>query len=412
MRAQLLTLPMLLAACGSGAHEFDAGDAFDDDASSIDAAMIDAPIDGLLVDAPTDAQLWPPTDFGFGLGAAAAGDVDGDGREDLLLVLYGGHMGLHVFRGGNVDLDDHGAVIGLPDHAPLLTIEPPLAVTMYDGLPVLARGAITGQLAVFDRDLSLYSTSLLPLPILTSNDRVVLRSVPTGPEGSLAIAALTDLYRVERATLRLNPPTLVTIAGPPEPFVEIQDLASDAGGTLVVVEPDGISLGTPTAAGEHTWVQRSFPGLPWNAVLAADVTGDGRPDAVGYRKPSGSAELCVHDGADEPVVQPSCRVMPGQNAERALLLLAELDASPGLDLIVSTMILPGVGMGLLEVYPDLRVVGAGLVSGTRHTLILPTPPGVIVAMDVDGDGDKELMMVVGDGHLRCVAVGAAGFEDC
>ncbi len=87
MRTHILALSIALAAC---AGEPGATDTAVD--ATVDGAAVDATIDALLIDAPTDAQIWPPANVGIEIGAAAAGDVDGDGRDDLLLAFSGfGH---------------------------------------------------------------------------------------------------------------------------------------------------------------------------------------------------------------------------------------------------------------------------------------------------------------------------------
>lgn len=95
-----------------------------------------------------------------------------------------------------------------------------------------------------------------------------------------------------------------------------------------------------------------------------------------------------------------------------MLAFDDLDPSPGRDLIVATTIVTGPGMGLIEAYPDLRVNQGTLTSGPRRTLTVPRPPTVMVAIDVDGDHDQELMLIDDRGTLRCVTLTAAGFGDC
>ncbi|KAB2901008.1 MAG: hypothetical protein F9K40_08825 [Kofleriaceae bacterium] len=403
VRTPVFAISLVVAACGSSA-----GDDEPDDANILDVSSIDAAPFTDAVDAPTDAQIWPPTDFGITVSAAAVADFDGDGREDLLLAIDNGHRGLHVFRGG-VDLDDHGAVIDAPDHAELL-LGAVAALALYDGLAVIVHDGGPPTMAVFDTDLTLYSTSN-GIPTFPPTDYVGLAPLPIGAQGSLGIATSTELRYLERDELRLNPPTVTTLSQPSSPFMDIRAFASDPSGTLVVAERSRVSLGAPPAAsgGAHTWTQRPLAGAPWANVIVGNVTNDARPDVIGYRKPAGgSAEICVHDGADSPGVQPTCKVLTGQLAEFGLLLHAELDPSPGRDLIVA-MARQGY---FIDAYPDLHVDVAGVRSGPRRTLNLERWPDHLVTMDVDGDGDRELILINQFGHIQCLALTSAAFGSC
>jgi len=285
-----------------------------------------------------------------------------------------------------------------------------MAVALYDGLPVMISGAGISELYVFDHDLSLFSSRRLPF-LAGQSDAVELSPAPIGAAGSLVIGSPAELDYVERGTLRLNPPAVESLSQPASRFTNLLGVGSDAAGRLVIAEPTRVSIGTPpaVAGGAYTWVQRALAGVAWETELVADVTGDGRPDVIGYRKPAGDAELCVHDGADAPAFQPTCKVMPGQRMARAVLLFDDLDPALGRDLIVATV--AANGLGRVDAYPDLHT-NVGVVSGPLHTLTIPRVPVAMVAIDVDGDHDKELMMIDGQGALRCVALTAAGFGPC
>lgn len=365
--------------------------------------------------APGDAALgsWPPP--GASVAAVASGDVDGDGKDDLVVVDAAGDQ-VHLLRGGG-DLDPTRATVTTSTRsvalaglqAPAAALVARVAATRF--VVVVDTPATGPRLTVFDPDLRQTGTVALPTPAPGGGAVLTLTGSNFGQSMSAVIgAAPTGVWFVEGDRLDDPAPMVVPVPQSTTPFTAViaaggygapaptpRIFASEAGLTQRADAP-GFGFSSIRTTGE------------WTAQALVDLTGDQLPDLVGFA-PLGaaSAELCLLDV--QLAATPDCWTTPF-GMDSASLAVGSV-VSPGQTDIVLLDTPPAPAPAGLFVVPRLRLQGGALVADGNSAPGMFAVGGARLAIAQLDGGPAEILLVGGDGQIVCArASGTAAPARC
>ena len=359
------------------------------------------------------ARAWPVSD-GSVL-AVAAGDVDGDGISDLVMLVGGTEAGLYVLRGG-VDLPPTGAANSFSTVVPLSDAAAPaaLAVLGPPGQPanvVVTRLTADGpRIDVFHgATLTPVSTTRLDATAGTSGSAAWIRQTPFGPGGQFVLFDVgTQVFHIDPSSLfSSSAPTFDTVP-PPDgngwPNSAFVDGAT-SGNEVWVAGADSAWSGIAGEGPIH-W-QRFRSGATWRAQVPLNLTG--AIDAVVGVDGSSTAQLCaIEPDTGHAHTCLSTGVRPPPGAMRLLTDEVTGDSTP--DLI-------GAAEGaspLLVVFPNVRLDTATDSVVADAPLFAPGDvPGAFLATGQFTAAEGRQILAIGeDGAMGCYQVQAGALTGC
>lgn len=367
--------------------------------TGLDPGAIDAPI----------ITPWPPPSAN--IIAIATGDVDGDGKEDLVAV-DGGNARVFLLRGG-ADIDPMRATVTTSSRsAPLPGLRPPVAVTV---------AAVTGMrfILVFDTPIAGPRLTVFDAQ-LAQNGQTSVGVPPAAPGGIVTLTQSTFGIGMN-AVFGSVPNAVFFVEGPavddPVPAVLVLPQIGATPFASVLATSGYVTMGAPGTPrvfvsepartqradsggpGQFTWTPARTGG-DWTAQVIAEVSGDTYPDVVGFSPEGASpARICASDvnaagappcfntafGMDTATLAAGSVVQPGQTD---LVLLHVPPVPPG--------------MASLFLVPDLRIMGGNVVADGF------SPPGnfsvdgpLVAVAQLDSAGE-EILLVGRDGEIICL----------
>jgi hypothetical protein len=169
--------------------------------------------------------------------------------------------------------------------------------------------------------------------------------------------------------------------------------------TVVVSEGDHAQNAVAVSQGNFTWSTVRATGDVWSSQAAADITGDGNADFVGYAGyGAGDAQICAIDGAAGTT--PTCFQTPFGMDGAGLAIGAVV--APGQDDLILTSVNPqNQAMTGVFLVPNVRIATGSVMAdnGGAPTDFAVQDASFAIAQ-LDGAG-KEIILVGRDGTFVC-----------
>jgi len=366
-------------------------------------------LDPAAIDAST--TIWPPP--GADITSIASGDVDGDGKDDLVVVDVGNGR-VHFLRGGG-DLDPtRSTVTTATASAAIAGLRAPTAaiITRVESarfIVVLDSPTAGPRLSVFDMQLRPTGTTTIGgVATPTSSDVVTLNRSTFGMGASATLVTFpTSVAFVEGASLDDATPSVMMVPAAGATFSGLLGatgyvvLGAPAVPRLVVTSATLTQTGDAPTQGVFTWSPvRS--GSTWTAQAFAEVTGDAFPDLIGFSPNGGAAaSLCIFDV--QTGTNPPCYTTPFgmDNAQLAVGSVAGVDQD---DVVLLDAPPGGSGMANLFAVPRLRIVGNAVTAdGTGSPLMINLTAPRLALAQLDS-GPVEILAMGRDGRVVCARV--------
>lgn len=390
------TLPFLLALAGCLSAP-----------TGRDPDVIDGP-----VDADVDAPLaWPPA--AADIAAVAAGDVDGDGKDDLIAADVAGAR-IHLLRGGG-DIDPTRATVTTATaSAPIANLARPVAVrVVFIGgarFIVVADNPGSGpRITVFDMTLTQTGTAAVALggaPALAPDDVIAITPSTFGEQMNATFITLPSrVYFVEGNRLDDATPQLVTVPAPAgEMFEEVFAATGWVTGApptprVAVAELQRAQLADLPAPGTFNWADvRADADVDWPAQTLVDLGTDTFPEVLGFNADGANpAQLCAVDLQAGTI--PTCFASPfGMNTAR--ITTGNVDGGPQPDAVLTDLRL-GQATTNVFVVSNLRIATGQLMADTAtmpFTVNLPEALPAVLQLD---SGPSEIVVVGKNGQIVC-----------
>jgi hypothetical protein len=357
--------------------------AFDLAAPPSEDAAVDAATDGGTPDGPRPARTLAfaaPRALRAGMGVLAAGDVDGDGKIDLVGF---GAGGLAVLRGrGDGQFD---AAAGAAINAPVA-----LGVGDFNGDGRSDAAVLLGEGKLYVL-LAAASGFAPPVSYAAGASPTALAVGDLNGDGKPDLAFTNAAVGVSRVSVLLNNGNGTFAA--PVPYATAQlpyrlaigDLSGDGKPDLIVGQGDGtvalfVNGGGGTFGGAPIPIGSS--GHLATALAAADLDGNGSLDVLVGRDNPATIDLLFNQGGNT-FTTTSAPV----GAAPLSPLARDFDGDGKIDLALAT------NLGLTQ------LAGAGAGGFAAPTAIALPSTASAAAGDFDGDGDLDLALGNGDGDV-------------
>ncbi len=407
--AATVTTGCLAAPSGRPAGDDDGDDASVDDASGDDAS-VDAIPDAAIDPDATDVR-WPPP--GLRVAGVAAGDLDGDGIDDLAIVSLpsGGAGGVYLIDGAT-DLDYAAAnlITRYTAYLPLASAAAPIAVMIADVRPVAgadvvvaynSAGAMT--FAAVAGDGTLLGTVAGNIPAPATSATVWLDEIDFGGGQLHTVLSASELLTHVSTVMLDDGSPMVAPIPPPMPATSWsgpQAIGSYPSGGRRVAVATGTAVAhsevptTPPPTGMFVWTD-ARTGPMWNAQRAVDLTGDDVPEFAGLTTAM-PPQLCIDSVVDGN--GPAC--MNTTLVAGSLIAFEQFTAGTVLDLLAVSASPTSVTLSLqpdLQLDLDLSTVSAQPALTSSVTL---TDARVVLAHL--GHGTRAAVIAIGsDGVAAC-----------
>jgi hypothetical protein len=398
MRALSSSLALALAAATAGCLSAPTGR---------DPDAIDAATDGTV-----NPNAWPPP--AASIVAITAGDVDTDGKDDIVALDTGGGGRVFLLRGG-VDLDPtRPSVTTVSDSATLAGLRAPAAVTVAIAagrrhIVVLDNPPAGPRITIFNAALVQTGQSSISLPAATGGQTVTLGQTGFGMNMNAVFGSVPDaVFFMEGNALGMASPSVMTL---PEsgatPFANVLAVGgfvvpgTPATPRVFVSEPTLAQRADSPGLGQFNWSTNRPAGAPWQAQAVADIIGtsDTFPDVVGFA-PDGAmpADICVLD------VQAGSA--PPCYATQFGMDMASIAVGPVVNGTQSDVALIHVNPGMpnntaVFVVARLRVAG-GMVQADSFSppTMFPIMEPLLALAQLDTAG-KEIIVMGRNGAVQC-----------
>ncbi|HVV88599.1 MAG TPA: hypothetical protein VHE35_36395 [Kofleriaceae bacterium] len=406
-----------------------------------DASLVDAAVDAPAVDAPIDAPPmdWPPA--GTSVLAVAAGPVDGDNVDDLV-VLDGTSHAIYLLQGGT-DVDPTRRVVdataSVADHYSRMVTQPnlgaPAAVlTVMSGdvrLVVLdtPTDGSAERVTMYDGNLVKTGETTIPAPPPMPTDRVGLQKSTFGMGmSSVFIETPQQVGFLENADLATTSPQVKIVGPGTEPHALVPPTHVLAAGGYppampqtdqpqVFISEAQISQRADANMGVFTWTTIRGPDAPtvWRDQVVADVSGDTRPEIVAYEEVAGDKpNICALDvdstNHDTGCLSLSTAVGP---LSSTAMSIGPVVAQGQQDVVVYDLVGPGSVTGVF-VMKNVQLSGSTLTSDgvSQPRQLMLTRPMSFALGQLDSEG-LEILGVGKDGKVRCLKYNGTGTPlDC
>jgi hypothetical protein len=378
-------------------------------------ACLGAPTGLAPVDATPDAAVlsWPP--LGGHIIASGAGDLDGDGLDDLV-VLDANASKVDLLRGGvGYDLDPTRATVTTATASAALTgLAAPAAVAVvrYSDVSyvvILDAPAAGPRLTVLDARLTKISSTTVTVPAPPGSTTVTLTTSKFGMSGTALFGTVPGgVFLIEANQLGHATPDVALVpstGGSAFTDVMIAGGYLKTGGTttprVFVAERTLAQRSDAMAGGNFSFTTVRAPGGAWAAQVVGDLNGDGLPEVVGFDgNGAGAAQICAID-VDAAATIPSCFATPfgmddAKIAIGPVLAAGETDlvlvaAPPGDTTMTSVFTVPRLHASATQVQADMASQESKFAVGDA------TP--VLAQLDT---GAQEVVLVGRAGGIACV----------
>jgi uncharacterized protein YkwD len=283
--------------------------------------------------------------FGDGGGRLAAGDLNGDGRPDLVIAESGVEAGLPSVR---VMINDGSGAMTLADS--LNSGDQPIALTLAD---VDDDGAL--DLAV----VNLFNTSGG-----ANQDLWVYLGGGDGSFGDPSVFAVNQ-FSTSIASGDFDGDGAIDFA--------VASLGFGSGGSVKIMRGDG--------SGQFTALAQLAVGGQPQRVIAADLDGDGRIDIATPNQTTEDISVLLNEGGGD--FAPAVGYALGDQLAAGLAVDADLDGD--IDLLAVNNATAGQLYALTN--------DGGGAFGDVTTFGVASRPRAMTAGDVDGDGDSDVVVV-------------------
>jgi hypothetical protein len=370
------------------------------------------------------ARSWPPPLTTLDVAAIAAGDLDGDGAPDLIVVSAGtaaAGAGVYLLRGG-ADLHpaDATPLSSFSAYRALPTVRAPASAQIVSiggtatALIAYSTGTEVQLTALRGGDLAIAGDHATGLT-LAVGDRVWVHTIPfPGNQPHLAIGVGDQLRHVDAAaavtTGLLNPNQLPPPAGGSWSHPQLADSYTSGSDQIAFVASDTSIDRTaiPTApppTGMFTWV-RTRSGAAWTGQVTADLDGNGRADVLGFAPAAGGpGQLCASDPSSTGAAPCTPTMLAAADAQ---VLTATLDATPATDALLVSR---GSGATTVAAVLDLAFNGTTLTGTSAGTPLTTAITGGTAALIRTGNVDG-VLIVDADGRAICVGATMSGVAAC
>lgn len=318
-----------------------------------------------LVAGQPSSQPAPFFFVGVGPGRFCAGDLNGDGRPDLVVT-----ENVQNRATAFMNLGSAGGFLGF-NAVPLTTSLGPVDLAIQDvsgdgRADLLVAGSLLGDISRFQ--------ALVPGTL----DRFVSFPVGPSPQGLLVVDLTPDIPGMEVVSVN-NGDSSLTILGR-DGAGGLQPLSPFVGQRDVPVEAQDKSTLSPTPS---TGSLRLLAAI---SVSSGDMNGDGRPDLVVFTQSStegvAGAAVLLNEGGVAPI-RTTTRVMlarfPGLSGGVAQVVS---DSNP--DVIFVEFL--SATSGALNIFR-----GVGGTNFAASTIVPLALPSTVTVVDLDGDLDSDLL---------------------
>jgi hypothetical protein len=374
---------------------------------------------------PTGLQKkWPPP-VTVDVAGIAAGDLDADGLDDLVVVIAGTPAtggGVYFLKGGT-DLDPlrggpaGGLISGFSEYAPIGEVLRPLGLEIIDVDPatpgreviILNDSSEGSRLSILSGATLLEVKSyIVPAPRQPSNSPPPwLRVIPFGTAGrSLFVGSGPNVRQLPIGELfSFDAPAIIPLAAPAgEPNFRTPQFIANIGGSAnkVMVAGDTQAWTTDMTGATVGWKPVRTSSSPWFGQVPMDLNADGVEEIVGIAR-TAVLNLCATNVATPQEASCLATSSPLQSDKQKLIgdhLIG--DPSTGIEAVV-------VQGSNVTVYPSLRIDSAAnaVVSDPPTSpFIAPFPDPQVVTADFVKNGPRQILLMGTAGELECLRVSA------
>ncbi len=372
-----------------------------------DPGAVDAPIDGA-------SNPWPPP--GADIAAIASGDLDGDGKDDLVALDVADDR-IHWLRGGEDINPTRSTVDTSTAAADLPGLDRPAAVSVVHigaarHVVVLDTPPSGPRVTVFDMQLRQSGTAMIEGVDMPMPDDVVTVSPSTfGQEMNATLLTLPDaVFFVEGSNLDNNPPGILML--PPMAGTMFENVRGASGHVgsppapaVVVAELQRAQRAVPTGPGQFDWTTiRADTDVDWPVQIFAHVDDDPYIDVIAFDpNGAGGASFCVLDV--EAGAQIGCYASVfGMNTAR--MVTGSVAGPDQLDVVLTDARPPGNPETNVFVLGNLRINGGDVladVASTPYEAALPDAMPAVLQLD---SGPAEMVVMGSNGGVECLRPGS------
>ena len=378
-------------------------------------ALLFLPFVTACLSAPSGvARSWPPPLATGDVAAVAAGDLDGDGTADVIVLVAGTAdtgAGVYFLKGG-VDVDASAAapLTSFTSYQPLASVAAPAAgIVVTDGstpavLFAYDRGDQVELTLLEDADLEVKGDGASGLSIDTQQ-AVWLH--PVGFPGNttrMLLGAGDQVRHFDPTTLVGSTVSLQLMPGPGAGFTspEVGTSYTSGSSTVAVIASaasiDRSAIPTqPPPQGMFSWTSvRS--GATWSGQTVATLTGD-HDEVLGFDASKG---LCAIDPAG--TAQPSCVTTPLQSSGGVTVVAGDLGGQSAPDV---ALVVGGDGPAIVQLFPDVTFTSdtlGGPMALPSTTTMVSGAHAVVY--------DHGVLLVGANGAATCLSIGPAGAGAC
>ena len=374
------------------------------------SACLSAPtgIDPGDVDAPPGGGTWPPS--GADLGAMAAGDVTGDGRDDLVAVDVG-RTRIYLLEGGR----DFGTATSsvatrFSRERLLVDLRSPVAAAILDRMIVVLDNPARGpRLTVLDSALTVTGTVSMGGPPVATGARVWLRAAPFGASQASMFAAVPGVVGfVERDDLELATPPFKPAMGRTFATPVLAGGYVPGAGLPKVFVADERTVARADAAGASWTWSTPRDAEAWLAQTWADVGGDAAPEIVGFDVAGEGSRVCAVDVGASTVA--TCQATPYMMDTATVIEVAEVNAAGQDDLV---LLHRGGNGASVFILPRLRLSGGAVAADnpggpTNRSVTDP----MLTIFQLQPGGPPEILLTGSGGEMACLRANGNTATDC